>query len=252
MPECLWVIFSAHAHLRILWRSTTTGLRLSRLFAIPYATPIGLLVYTFKRAPRHVMPARSLGIVAGVYARLDEKPSVQHLQEEMLKAKFQFGQQKQQQKKKQQPIITPNPSDTEDDTETPPCKKQRLELPQPIAALTPPPEIQKHMPTQEQPHSQRVSVIMHVNSSGICSTIDENSCSSTISSASAASTTTTTSSSSCSSNTQAPLLTSDDDSSETNVWRSLKFKMNRTRCNSFSAPASVQTEKQEATNTTAP
>lgn len=172
----------------------------------------------------------------------DEKPSAQRLHEEMLKAKLQFSQQK-----KQQHIITPNPSDTEDDAETPPCKKQRLELPQPVAALTPPPETQKQVQSQEQQQqqqTQRVSVIMHVDSSGICSTIDENSCSSTISSASAASTTTTTSNSS-STVSQAPLLTSDDDCSETNVWRSLKFKMNRTRCSSFSAPASVQQRHQQ-------
>uniref|UniRef100_A0A0K8VP20 Krueppel-like factor 11 n=1 Tax=Bactrocera latifrons TaxID=174628 RepID=A0A0K8VP20_BACLA len=170
----------------------------------------------------------------------DEKPSAQHLHEEMLKAKLQYSQQA-----KQQHIITPNPSDTEDDAETPPCKKQRLELPQPVAALTPPPESQKQVQTQEQQQTQRVSVIMHVNSSGICSAIDENSCSSTISSASAASTTTTTSNSS-STVSQTPLLTSDDDCSETNVWRSLKFKMNRTRCSSFSAPASVQQPQQQA------
>ncbi|XP_011186643.2 Krueppel-like factor 10 [Zeugodacus cucurbitae] len=171
----------------------------------------------------------------------DEKPSAQHLHEEMLKAKLQFSQQK-----KQQHIITPNPSDTEDDAETPPCKKQRLELPQPVAALTPPPETQKQPQSQEQQQTQRVSVIMHVNSSGICSAIDENSCSSTISSVSAASTTTTTSNSSSSTTvSQAPLLTSDDDCSETNVWRSLKFKMNRTRCSSFSTPASAHQQQQQ-------
>lgn len=173
----------------------------------------------------------------------DEKPSAQDLREEMLKAKLQL-QLGQQQQKKQQQIITPNPSDTEDDAETPPCKKQRLELPQPIAALTPPPETQKHVQPPEQQQSQRVSVIMHVNSSGICSAIDDSSCSSTISSASTVSTTTTTSGISAS---PAPLLTSDDDCSQTNVWRSLKFKMNRThaRNGNFSAPTSMHQQQQQ-------
>ncbi|XP_067623136.1 dendritic arbor reduction protein 1 [Eurosta solidaginis] len=174
----------------------------------------------------------------------DVKPTSQHLREEMLKAQMQLQRdQQQQQQNKQQQLITPNPSDTEDDVETPPNKKQRLELSQPLSVLTPPPETQKqHAQIQEQ-QIQRVSVIMHVNSSGICSTLDENSCSSTISSASTASTTITTSNSNIIAS-QASLLTSDDDSSETNVWRSLKFKMNRTRCSSVCLPGVAQQEQQ--------
>ncbi|XP_017468288.1 PREDICTED: Krueppel-like factor 10 isoform X1 [Rhagoletis zephyria] len=171
----------------------------------------------------------------------DEKPSAQHLHEDMFKTKLHMQLSKQKQQKKQQEIITPNPSDTEDDVETPPCKKQRFELPQPVVTLTPPPETRKHMRSQGQPQSQRVSVIMHVNSFGICSTIDESSCSSTISNASIASIATTTSSTSAS---KVPILTSDDDCSQTNVWRSLKFKMNRTHCGSFSAASSVPNQRQ--------
>lgn len=108
-------------------------------------------------------------------------------------------------------IITPQPSDTEDDgmecCVQPACKKLKLNL-----ASAP------------QHQQQRASVIMHVNSSGICSTLDENSCSSTISSLSQ-----TPSISSASLSNSISSYNTDDDSSQTNVWRSLKFKMNRKR-----------------------
>ncbi|XP_073826517.1 Kruppel like transcription factor cabut isoform X2 [Musca autumnalis] len=73
---------------------------------------------------------------------------------------------------------------------------------------------------------------MHVNSSGICSAIDENSCSSTISSISqtpSIQSTISCASSSCSTSGLSTSSIDDDSNSETNVWRSLKFKMNRKR-----------------------
>lgn len=119
-------------------------------------------------------------------------------------------------------LITPQPSDTEDDaldcSKPPAVKKQKLDIPTP--ATTP----------VMAPQQQRASVIMHVNSSGICSAIDENSSSSTISTISQTpSMASTISSSSSCSTTVSSVSSIDDDCSETNVWRSLKFKMNRKR-----------------------
>lgn len=119
-------------------------------------------------------------------------------------------------------LITPQPSDTEDDaldcSKPPAVKKQKLDIPTP--ATTP----------VMAPQQQRASVIMHVNSSGICSAIDENSSSSTISTISQTpSMASTISSSSSCSITVSSVSSIDDDCSETNVWRSLKFKMNRKR-----------------------
>ncbi|XP_065357314.1 Krueppel-like factor 10 [Calliphora vicina] len=152
------------------------------------------------------------------------------LDEKLLKAKLQLQLEHQQIKNKtsnstQNGIITPQPSDTEDDglecCVQPAAKKQKLDL----SAVT-----HYHQP------QQRASVIMHVNSSGICSTLDENSCSSTISTISqtpSIASSTCSSVSSCSSSLATALSSSlyntDDDNSQTNVWRSLKFKMNRKR-----------------------
>lgn len=122
-------------------------------------------------------------------------------------------------------LITPQPSDTEDDGSD--CCSQ---------PLSKKPKLDISFNTQQQ----RASVIMHVNSSGICSTLDENSCSSNISTASAtnsfnsfSSTTTNLNSSSNfispAASCNSPLYNTDDDCTETNVWRSLKFKMNRKR-----------------------
>ncbi|KAL9929853.1 Kruppel like transcription factor cabut isoform 1-T1 [Glossina fuscipes fuscipes] len=139
--------------------------------------------------------------------------SVQQLDEKLLKVKLQF-------KLQANGIITPQPSDTEDDGDAatalsvPAAKKPRLD--EPVAEH----QTQSKLPNQQQQQQQqqRASVIMHVNSSGVCSSLDENSCSSLLSSTLQS----TTSNSSCSN-------TTDDDSTETNVWRSLKFKMNRKR-----------------------
>ncbi|KAM7353558.1 Kruppel like transcription factor cabut isoform 1-T1 [Cochliomyia hominivorax] len=156
------------------------------------------------------------------------QPIPNKLDDKLLKAKLQLQLEQQQIKNnkscsnspQQNGIITPQPSDTEDDGMDccqPAAKKQKLDTsPQYFAA--------SHNPAQQQ----RASVIMHVNSSGILSTIDENSCSSNISSISQ--TACSSSSSTCSSSTSSgTVLTTDDDNSQTNVWRSLKFKMNRKR-----------------------
>ncbi|XP_034472779.1 transcription factor Sp2 [Drosophila innubila] len=141
-------------------------------------------------------------------------------------------------------IITPNPSDTEDDAaDVTPCKKARLE--QPAVTLTPPPDKEQQLEQarkqeqlrereqlreqeQEQEHDsdtqaqQRVSVIMRVNSVGtVCSSIEDNS----------------SSSSSCSSINSATFATPiADDYPEENVWRNLKYKMNRKRAAEVALP----------------
>ncbi|XP_037961031.1 early growth response protein 1-B [Teleopsis dalmanni] len=131
------------------------------------------------------------------------------LDEKCLKAKLLLEFKKQELPEQEQgSIVTPNPSDTEDEVDAPPSKKKRLELTQPESSLTPPPEL-----TQTK-QSQRASVIMHVDSSGICSTLDENSCTSIIST---------------SSNVATSTSSDDESTSATNVWRTLKFKMNRNR-----------------------
>ncbi|XP_037815523.1 Krueppel-like factor luna [Lucilia sericata] len=163
------------------------------------------------------------------------KANCTQLDDKLLKAKLQLQleQQQQQQHSKnkicsssaqQNGIITPQPSDTEDDgmdscCVQPAMKKQKLD----ITATQ-----QHYQQQQQQQQQQRASVIMHVNSSGICSTLDENSCSSTISTISQTPSITSTSSS-CSLTCASSSYTTDDDSSQTNVWRSLKFKMNRKR-----------------------
>lgn len=89
-------------------------------------------------------------------------------------------------------FVTPQPSDNEDyDSDMPPCKKQRLDVngaqPKPFEAkefcgtpptlvLTPPPEVNfelvpVHPQVQSQPQP-RASVIMHVNRSGVCSSLE--------------------------------------------------------------------------------
>ncbi|XP_061388012.1 Krueppel-like factor 10 [Musca vetustissima] len=153
-----------------------------------------------------------------------------NLDDKLLKAKLQLQLDQQQQKHHKSSsnpgLITPQPSDTEDDdgSKPPAVKKPKLDIPTPATT-----------PNNLLGQQQRASVIMHVNSSGICSSIDENSCSSTISSisqtnstvSSCSSTSSLSASSSCSS--ASSIASSDIDDSETNVWRSLKFKMNRKR-----------------------
>ncbi|KAL7742378.1 hypothetical protein ACLKA6_019013 [Drosophila palustris] len=145
-------------------------------------------------------------------------------------------------------IITPNPSDTEDEAaDVTPCKKSRL-LEQPAITLTPPPDKEQQREQERKlereqergEEQQRVSVIMRVNSLGtVCSSIEDNtsssSSSSTISSCSSSSISSCSSStiSSCSSSSIANSATFvtpiADDYPEENVWRNLKYKMNRKR-----------------------
>ena len=135
-------------------------------------------------------------------------------------------------KSPQNGLITPQPSDTEDDGND--CCSQ---------PLSKKPKLDISFNTQQQQQQQRASVIMHVNSSGICSTLDENSCSSNISSISqttSASATNTTSNSPAPYNS--PLYNNDDDCTETNVWRSLKFKMNRKRTATETTESSSDSE----------
>ncbi|XP_020800890.1 Krueppel-like factor 10 [Drosophila serrata] len=157
----------------------------------------------------------------------------QQVNENLLKAKLKLVAQKNQ---KNGGIITPNPSDTEDEASEMPSKKPRLE--QPAVSMTPPPD-QK---------LERVSVIMRVNSSGAVSSSnqDESSsssstsscCSSSFSSSNNTTTTTTTS-------TISMVPTVEDDYPETNVWRNLKFKMNRKRAAEVALPT-VQKPEEEA------
>ncbi|XP_016985641.1 Krueppel-like factor 10 [Drosophila rhopaloa] len=141
----------------------------------------------------------------------------QQLNENLLKAKLKLVAQKNQ---KNGGIITPNPSDTEDETPemAVPNKKPRLE--QPATTMTPPPD-QK---LDDEHKAERVSVIMRVNSSGAVSSSnqDENSSSSSTSSCSSSSSNSTIS-------TISVPPTVEDDYPEANVWRNLKFKMNRKR-----------------------
>ncbi|XP_034667421.1 transcription factor Sp2 [Drosophila subobscura] len=160
----------------------------------------------------------------------------QQVNENLLKAKLKLVAQKSQ--KNGGGIITPNPSDTEDEApemDDVPSKKPRLE--QPAVTMTPPPDQQKSEEEDESKSDdepKRVSVIMRVNSSGaVSSSQDENSSSSCCSSSC---TTTTTSS------TVSPAM--EDDYPEANVWRNLKFKMNRKRAAEVALPqppAPVQT-----------
>ncbi|XP_055915972.1 Krueppel-like factor 10 [Eupeodes corollae] len=124
-------------------------------------------------------------------------------------------------------FVTPQPSDNEDyDTDIPPCKKQRLDVNveskpfqskefcgiPPTLVLTPPPEVNFDMLVPVQP---RASVIMHVNRSGVCSSL-EGSGAGAESSPSASE----------SSNNSEPEYDS------VNIVRKLKFKMGRnTMCN---------------------
>uniref|UniRef100_A0A1I8P8B5 C2H2-type domain-containing protein n=1 Tax=Stomoxys calcitrans TaxID=35570 RepID=A0A1I8P8B5_STOCA len=171
------------------------------------------------------------------------------LDDKLLKAKLQLQLDQQQQQPQQitkslvmgssSGIITPQPSDTEDDAECsssssskpPATKKQKFDINTTANTTTP----LILAPQQMQNPHQRASVIMHVNSSGICSAIDESSCSSivstisqtpsTVSSAAACSSASNSSASSSSSS----ISLTDDDCSVTNVWRSIKYKMNRKR-----------------------
>ncbi|XP_030565628.1 Krueppel-like factor luna [Drosophila novamexicana] len=154
----------------------------------------------------------------------------QQVNENLLKAKLKLvANQKSQ--KTGAGIITPNPSDTEDDAaDVLPCKKARLE--QPAVTLTPPPDKQQqlkheheHEQEAEDALAQRVSVIMRVNSLGTVSssTNEENSSSS---------------SSSCS-NTGALGTPIADDYPEENVWRNLKYKMNRKRAAEVALPTAT-------------
>ncbi|XP_023301623.2 Krueppel-like factor luna [Lucilia cuprina] len=161
-------------------------------------------------------------------------PNCPQLDDKLLKAKLQLQLEQQQHQQQQQHsknkiccssssaqqngIITPQPSDTEDDgmdscCVQPAMKKQKL-------------DITATQQQQQHQQQQRASVIMHVNSSGICSTLDENSCSSTISTLSQ---TPSINSSVSSCSLTSSSYNTDDDSSQTNVWRSLKYKLNRKR-----------------------
>ncbi|XP_017152538.1 Krueppel-like factor 10 [Drosophila miranda] len=151
----------------------------------------------------------------------------QQVNENLLKAKLKLVAQKSQ--KNGGGIITPNPSDTEDEApemDEVPSKKPRLE--QPAMTMTPPPDQQKPEEEEESKSDdepKRVSVIMRVNSSGaVSSSQDDNSSSSSCSS----SCTTATSS------TVSPAM--EDDYPEANVWRNLKFKMNRKRAAEVALP----------------
>lgn len=175
----------------------------------------------------------------------------QQVNENLLKAKLKLV--ATQKNQKNGGIITPNPSDTEDDASdvAPPSKKARLE--QPAATLTPPPENkpqtqqQQEQPQQEEQHeseqeqeqeqdtdalARRVSVIMRVNSVGtVCSSANQENSSSSNSSHAAAN------SSSNSSATMANFGTPiSDDYPEENVWRNLKYKMNRKRAAEVALP----------------
>ncbi|XP_017004405.2 Krueppel-like factor 10 [Drosophila takahashii] len=155
----------------------------------------------------------------------------QQVNENLLKAKLKLVAQKSQ---KNGGIITPNPSDTEDESPevAVPSKKPRLE--QPATTMTPPPD-QK---------LERVSVIMRVNSSGAVSSSnqDENSSSSSCSSSSNTTTTST--------NSVPPAV--EDDYPEANVWRNLKFKMNRKRAAEVALPVPVQKPETPAPEHPAP
>ncbi|XP_055837379.1 Krueppel-like factor 10 [Episyrphus balteatus] len=100
--------------------------------------------------------------------------------------------QQQNQQQQRSGFVTPQPSDNEDyDSDIPPCKKQRLDVGgggfqqpahqhkssfeakefcgiPPTLVLTPPPEVSFDM-SSLQP---RASVIMHVNRSGVCSSLE--------------------------------------------------------------------------------
>uniref|UniRef100_A0A1I8NGC0 C2H2-type domain-containing protein n=1 Tax=Musca domestica TaxID=7370 RepID=A0A1I8NGC0_MUSDO len=172
-----------------------------------------------------------------------------NLDDKLLKAKLQLQLDQQQQQKHHKSsnagLITPQPSDTEDDAvdcgKPPVVKKQKLDIPTP--ATTP-----NLLAQQQQP--QRASVIMHVNSSGICSAIDENSCSSTISSISQTPSTVS-SVSSCSSAASSLSSDADDSSSQTNVYRSIKFKMNRKRTATETTDFNSDSELTQDVKTTA-
>ncbi|XP_037708864.1 Krueppel-like factor 11 [Drosophila subpulchrella] len=148
----------------------------------------------------------------------------QQVNENLLKAKLKLVAQKSQ---KNGGIITPNPSDTEDEAPemAVPNKKPRLE--QPATTMTPPPD-QK---LEDEHKAERVSVIMRVNSVGAVSSSnqDENSSSSSSSSCCSSSSNTTTS-------TSFVPPTVEDDYPEANVWRNLKFKMNRKRAAEVALP----------------
>ncbi|ALC38529.1 cbt [Drosophila busckii] len=131
----------------------------------------------------------------------------QLVNENLLKAKLKLVAQKNQ---KNGGIITPNPSDTEDEAaDAVPAKKPRLE--QPAVSMTPPPELKQEL---EQDQAQRVSVIMRVNSLGNVLSSEQQS-----------------TASSCDFST--PIT---DDYPEENVWRNLKYKMNRKRAAEVAQP----------------
>ncbi|KAH8266504.1 hypothetical protein KR044_009286 [Drosophila immigrans] len=138
----------------------------------------------------------------------------QQVNEQLLKAKLKLV--ANQKCHKNGGIITPNPSDTEDDAAdlSPPSKKARLE--QPAATLTPPPDKLKQ---EQEDAAQRVSVIMRVNSVGaVCASSENSSCNAATSSAAF----------------NTPIA---DDYPEENVWRNLKYKMNRKRAAEVALPA---------------
>lgn len=151
----------------------------------------------------------------------------QQVNQNLLKAKLKLVAQKNQ---KNGGIITPNPSDTED--EEVPSKKMRLE--QPATTMTPPPDQKAEEDQSKTP--ERVSVIMRVNSSGaVCSSNqDENSSSSTSSSSSDTTCFSSSTNATASTTTIAPAV--EDDYPEANVWRNLKFKMNRKRAAEVALP----------------
>ncbi|KAH8412345.1 hypothetical protein KR009_001395 [Drosophila setifemur] len=164
----------------------------------------------------------------------------QQVNENLLKAKLKLVAQKNQ---KNGGIITPNPSDTEDEAPelSIPSKKPRLE--QPAMTMTPPPDQKSE---EEALKAERVSVIMRVNSSGaVCSSNNQDENSSSSSSSSCCSS----SSSSISTSTSLP-PTVEDDYPEANVWRNLKFKMNRKRAAEVALP--IVQKPEEIPTTPAP
>ncbi|XP_017088965.2 Krueppel-like factor 5 [Drosophila bipectinata] len=168
----------------------------------------------------------------------------QQVNQNLLKAKLKLVAQKNQ---KNGGIITPNPSDTED--EEVPSKKMRLE--QPATTMTPPPDQKAEEDQSKTP--ERVSVIMRVNSSGaVCSSNnqDENSSSSTSSSSSESTCCSSSTNATASTTTVAPAV--EDDYPEANVWRNLKFKMNRKRAAEVALPVPVQKPEEIPAPTPAP
>lgn len=120
--------------------------------------------------------------------------------------------QHQHQQTTQHGIITPQPSDTEDDIDLsrPPAKKaKRISAEQ--TPTSPPPQ------PQQQQQQQRATVIMHVNSCGVCCPLD------VLRRTRTEAVTLT----SCANKLDAHQHAESTEFTEMNVWRNLKFKMHR-------------------------